>query len=191
MYFVFGERWFRMANFSPTNEAASGTSIRIGLRPAFQDRRRTPVRGVQPTLRARLNPGHQQSAIRRVDRGVRLRAPDRGAARPPHPPCPYPGNERRQLPAQPEPKKAEIPPKNLTGFNHRGHGCPGGSTGTSHAASLRAGAKRYAKQRGSLLWTTGTTRNTSYGITSSGPILLRPLDQSCSAVDRYCRRTGT
>ena len=38
---------------------------------------------------------------------------------------------------KPEPKKAEIPPKPLTGIEHRDPGCPGGSTGTSHAASLR------------------------------------------------------
>ena len=44
-------------------------------------------------------------------------------------------------------------------------------------------AKRYTKQRGSLLWTTGTTRNTANGITSSGLNLLRPSDQSYSAVD--------
>ena len=27
---------------------------------------------------------------------------------PPHPPCPYPGNERRELSSQPKPKTAEI-----------------------------------------------------------------------------------
>ena len=30
-------------------------------------------------------------------------------AGPPHPPCPYPGNERRELSSQPKPKTAEIP----------------------------------------------------------------------------------
>ena len=35
--------------------------------------------------------------------------PDRGFAGPPHPPCPYPGNERRELSSQPKPKTAEIP----------------------------------------------------------------------------------
>ena len=39
------------------------------------------------------------------ERRRRFRAPDRRAARSPDPPCPYSGNERRQLPAQPEPKK--------------------------------------------------------------------------------------
>ena len=38
---------------------------------------RAVVRGVQPTLRAGLDPGHHQSALRRMDRGVRLRAPHR------------------------------------------------------------------------------------------------------------------
>ena len=45
-------------------------------------------------------------------------------------------------------------------------------------------AKRYAKQRGALLWTNGTTRNTAYRITENGPVLRRPLDLFCSAVDR-------
>jgi DNA replication protein DnaC len=60
-------------------------------------------------------------------------APDRGLIGPAYAPCPYPGDERRQLPAQSKPKTAEIPKKHLTGLNHRGHGCPGGSTGTSRA----------------------------------------------------------
>ena len=41
-----------------------------------------------------------QPAVRRVDRGVRLRAPHRGAARPPHPPRPHSRDERRELPPQ-------------------------------------------------------------------------------------------
>ena len=46
-------------------------------------------------------------------------------------------------------------------------------------------AKRYAKQRGALLWTNGTTRNTAYRITENGPVLRRPLDLFCSAVDTH------
>ena len=38
-----------------------------------------------------------------MDLGVRQRAPHRRAARPHHPPCPYPGDEWRELPAQAEP----------------------------------------------------------------------------------------
>ena len=38
---------------------------------------------------------------------------DRGVAGPAHTPRSYPGDERRQLPSQPEPKTAETP-KNLT-----------------------------------------------------------------------------
>ena len=34
-----------------------------------------------------------------------------------------------------------------------------------------------------LLWTNGTTRNTAYRITENGPVLRRPLDLFCSAVD--------
>jgi DNA replication protein DnaC len=52
---------------------------RTRLRAAQQNRRRTSVRGVQPTLRAWLHPTDQQSALRRVDGSVRLRAPDRSA----------------------------------------------------------------------------------------------------------------
>ena len=48
-------------------------------------------------------------------------------------------------------------------------------------------AKRYAKQRGALLWTNGTTRNTAYRITENGPVLRRPLDLFCSAVDMRMR----
>ena len=39
-----------------------------------------------------------------VDRGVRTGAPHRRAAGPPHPPRAYPGDERRELPAQGQPE---------------------------------------------------------------------------------------
>ena len=52
---------------------------RTRLRAAVEDRRRAVVRGVQPTLRAGLDPGHHQSAVRRMDRGVR--APSASPAR--------------------------------------------------------------------------------------------------------------
>ena len=52
-------------------------------------------RGLQPALRAGLHPGSHQSALRRMDRGLRL-----GAA---HPPRPHPGNERSELPSQAQP----------------------------------------------------------------------------------------
>ena len=45
-----------------------------------------------------------ESSLRRVDRDVRNRAPDRGAARPTDPSRPYPGNERPELPPQPQPR---------------------------------------------------------------------------------------
>ena len=67
---------------------------RTRLRAAVEDRRRAVVRGVQPTLRARRDPGHHQSALRRMDRGVRLRAPHRRAPRSPHPPRQHPRDER-------------------------------------------------------------------------------------------------
>ena len=73
---------------------------RAGLRAAIQDRRRAAVRGLQPTLRTRRDAGHQQPAVRRMDRGFRIRAADGGAAGPAHPSRPHPGDERRKLPAQ-------------------------------------------------------------------------------------------
>ena len=58
---------------------------------------------LQPALRTRINPGDQQPALPGMDRGPRLRTAHRRPARPPHPPRPHPGDERRQLPAQAEP----------------------------------------------------------------------------------------
>ena len=81
----------------------------LGFVPLSKTRRRASIRGIQPALRARLDPGDQQSAIRRVDRDLRLRTPDRSFAGPAHPPCPYPGNEWRKLSSHPKPKTAEIP----------------------------------------------------------------------------------
>ena len=60
----------------------------------------------------REHPHHFESSLRRMDRDVRLGAPDRGTARPSHPLCPYPGNERRELPPQPQPR-AETSPHGL------------------------------------------------------------------------------
>jgi DNA replication protein DnaC len=51
-------------------------------------------------------------------------------------------------------------------------------------ALLRQRMKRALRRpRGSLLWTTRTTRSAALGITLNGPILRRPLDQIYSAVD--------
>ena len=49
---------------------------------------------------ARRGSDHLESSLRRMDRDVRYRAPDRGAARPTDPSRPYPGNEwiRRDMP---------------------------------------------------------------------------------------------
>ena len=62
--------------------------------------RGTPLRGLQPALRAGLRPGHHQPPLRRVDRRLWLRAAHRRAAGPAHPPRPHSGDERRQLPSQ-------------------------------------------------------------------------------------------
>ena len=92
----------------------------LGYVPLSHDRRRAAVRGLQPALRARLHHRHQQSAVRRVDRRVRLRAADRRAARPADPPRPHPEmngdsyrlkqskrRSRRSAPIQP----GDTPPK--------------------------------------------------------------------------------
>ena len=44
-------------------------------------------------------------------------------------------------------------------------------------------ARRYTKQRGPLLWTTGTSRNTAYCVIEGGVLLLRPLVYFYSGVD--------
>ena len=87
---------------APARRLQAADHRRTRLRAALPDRRRAAVRGVHPALRARLHHRHQQPAVRRVDRRVRLRAPDRRAARPADPPRPHPRDERRQLPAQTE-----------------------------------------------------------------------------------------
>ena len=56
------------------------------------------------TLRARRGSHHLESSLRRMDRDVRYRAPDRGAARPTDPSRSYPGIERSELPPQPQPR---------------------------------------------------------------------------------------
>ncbi len=60
---------------------------------------------------------------------------------------------------------------------------PVGPQATPHAPSLRVPLKRYTKQRGTLLWTTGTTRNTEFFIKSSGVLLLRRMVCFYSGVD--------
>lgn len=55
-----------------------------------------------PTLRARLHADHKQPAIRRMDRNIWIRTPDRRTARPPDPPRQHPRDERRKLPPWPE-----------------------------------------------------------------------------------------
>ena len=73
---------------------------RTGLRAPVTHRGGTALRGLQPALRAGLNPGDHQPSLRREDRGLRVGEAHRGPAGPPHPPRPHPGDERRELPAQ-------------------------------------------------------------------------------------------
>ena len=116
------------------------------LRPG---RRAAPVPPHEPALRAHLDRHHHQPRLRRM--ALRLRRPqdDHGATRSPHPSLRDHRDRQRKLALQ-EPL--------LTGRRpYLRPGCPSESTGTPHAASLRVSARRYTKQRGSPLLTTGTT----------------------------------
>ncbi len=75
----------------PTGATVPPHHRRAGLRPPRQDRRRAALRDHLPTLRARLHHHHIQprirsgagSAFRRMDRGLRVRTPDRRHSGPP------------------------------------------------------------------------------------------------------------
>ena len=54
---------------------------------------------------------HLKPSLRRMDRNVRLGAPHRGVARPPHPSCPYPGNERPRASASTTAARGKRPPR--------------------------------------------------------------------------------
>ena len=94
----------------------------LGYVPLSQDRKRAAVRRLQPALRERRHHRDLKPALPGMDDGVRQRAPHRRAARPHHSPCPYPGDERRELPAQAEPvttpATVRITPR-LTPWAHR------------------------------------------------------------------------
>src|SRR6056297_3401295 len=77
---------------------------RARLRAALQDRRRAALRADLPALRTRLDADHQQPALRRMDRDLRLRTPHGRAARPADPPRHHSRDERRQLSARPKPR---------------------------------------------------------------------------------------
>ena len=89
---------------------------------ARRQSKRAAVRRLQPALRERRHHRDLKPALPGMDDGVRQRAPHRRAARPHHSPCPYPGDERRELPAQAEPvttpATVRITPR-LTPWAHR------------------------------------------------------------------------
>ena len=95
-------------------------------------------------------------ALPGMDDGVRQRAPHRRAARPHHPPCPYPGDERRELPAQaksvPPPATVRITPA-----------CPRGPTGPPTRGPPPAARRARRPARGSLPWTTRTSYHRARG----------------------------
>ena len=85
-----------------------------------------------------------------MDLGLRQRAPHRRAPRPHHPPCPHPGDERRELQAQAEPITTPAPVR-ITPLDPVGPQAP--PTRGPPPAARRA--RRPA--RGALPWTTGTS----------------------------------
>ena len=103
----------------------------------------------EPALRAHFDRHHHQPRLRRM--AIRLRRPqdDHRAARPSHSSLRDHRDRQRELALQ-EPLLSLRRPCLRPG-------CPGGPTGTPHAASLRVAQGRYTKPRGSPLLTTGTT----------------------------------
>ena len=95
---------------------------------------------ISPALRARRHPDHQQPAVRRVDRDLRLRAPHRRAARPADPPRHHPRDERRQLPARPEPHEKN-PSQRLTPGNPVGLSGQRALAHASYSESARTKAR--------------------------------------------------
>ncbi|MDP6787199.1 MAG: hypothetical protein QGI13_08755 [Rhodospirillales bacterium] len=104
-----------------------------------------------------------------------------------NPSRPYPGNERRELPAQSEPE-TEDRKRLLTDPTTGTKGPPVGpqEPPARAAASALWGALRSA--RGSLLWTTGIPRKASIPSNRVAPFYSAPPAPNCSAVDN---RRGT
>ena len=97
-------------------------ALRTGRRPA-------PLPPHEPALRENLHRHHHKPRLRRVAGRLRRPQDDHGPARPSHPPLRDRRNRQRELALQ-EPLliRRPEPPR---------PGCPGGPTGTPHAASLR------------------------------------------------------
>ena len=104
----------------------------LGFSTPVPHRRGTALRGRQPALRAGLHPGHHQPPLRRMDLGFRLGASHRGVAGPPDTPRPHPGDERRQLPPQAQPRERRIPDLRRTGPLLAHHGT---SSASPHLSS--------------------------------------------------------
>jgi DNA replication protein DnaC len=76
----------------------------LGFVPLSKTGAELLVRADLAALRTRRHADHQQPALRRMDRGLRLRASHRRPARPADPPRQHPRDERRQLPPRAEPR---------------------------------------------------------------------------------------
>ena len=106
----------------PARQGEPADRRRARIRAPVADRKRAAVRRLQPALRERRHHRDLEPALPGMDLGVRQRAADRRAARPHHPSCPHPGDERRELPAQAKPiatqASVRITPR-LTAWAHR------------------------------------------------------------------------
>ena len=109
------------------------------------------------TLRERRHHRDLKPALPGMDDGLRQRAPHRRAARPHHPPCPYPGDERRELPAQAEPVTTPATVRITPPLARVGPHAP--LTRGPPPAARRA--RRPA--RGALPWTTRTSYHRARG----------------------------
>ena len=111
--------------------------------------------------------------LRRMDRDLRLRAPHRRAARPADPPRHHPRDERRQLPARPEPQ-AKTPSQRLTQATRLAFQ----ANAPWHTPAIRRARvpRRAAPVPASVL------------DPRRGRLLRRPVAGFSSAVDRLARR---
>ena len=120
------------------------------IRAPVAERKRAPVRRLQPALRERRHHRHLQPALPGMDFRLRQRTPCRRTPRPYRPPRPYPRDERRQLPAQAEPIAAPASFR-ITPLAPVGPQAP--PTRGPPPAARRA--RRPARE--ALPWTTGTS----------------------------------
>ncbi len=101
--------------------------------PALRQKRRAIIiPSHQPALRTNLGNRHHEPVLQGMAVDLHRPENDNRPARSPDPPLRHPGDRKPKLALQEPLVNQPAPP--------RRPGCPGGSTGTPHASSLRAGA---------------------------------------------------